>query len=208
MTEAKPTFSGRPASQKECEISAFIDLLKKRKVESYLEIGARHGDTFHRICMEVPSIKLAYAVDLPGGAWGQDDTAPYLERAVEDIRAQGGTIVRAIFGNSQSAETYCNAMACFAHDTDLADFNFDVILIDGDHRYKGVKRDFELWGPHARKLVAFHDIDGHGVIQRRQKLEVEVPRLWAQLKPFYKHFEFIDPDRTRPMGIGVLDLEN
>lgn len=206
MHQAKPTFSGRRASQKECEISAFIALLKERKVESYLEIGARHGDTFHRICMEVPTLRWAYAIDLPGGAWGEDNTAPYLERAVEDIRAQGGTEVRAFFGDSQSTEMYRNVEAAQAFD--MAPFLFDAILIDGDHRYEGVKRDFELWSKKARKLVAFHDIDGHGVVQPNQKLEVEVPRLWSELKPLYQHFEFIDPDRTRPMGIGVLDLEN
>lgn len=34
-----------------------------------------------------------------------------------------------------------------------------LVFIDGDHRYLGVRRDFELWDPHlpAGGLVAFDD---------------------------------------------------
>jgi Methyltransferase domain len=32
-----------------------------------------------------------------------------------------------------------------------------LLWIDGDHRYEGVKRDFECWAPHLRGKVAFHD---------------------------------------------------
>lgn len=35
---------------------------------------------------------------------------------------------------------------------------FDVVFIDGDHSYDQVKRDWENYGPLARKFVAFHDI--------------------------------------------------
>lgn len=37
---------------------------------------------------------------------------------------------------------------------------FDLVLIDGDHSYDAVKRDHEVWGLHANKVIAFHDIAG------------------------------------------------
>lgn len=37
---------------------------------------------------------------------------------------------------------------------------FDLVLIDGDHRYEAVQRDHEIWGHHAAKVIAFHDIAG------------------------------------------------
>jgi predicted O-methyltransferase YrrM len=82
----------------------------------------------------------------------------------------------------------------------------DLLFIDADHTYQGVKRDFELYGPLVRPggLVAFHDICHHHLFP-----DVRVDRLWWELVA--KH-----PGRTREiiyrirpwgtgMGIGVLE---
>lgn len=38
--------------------------------------------------------------------------------------------------------------------------NPDLVIIDGNHSYEGVKADHERWGTLARKVVMFHDIAG------------------------------------------------
>ena len=39
----------------------------------------------------------------------------------------------------------------------------DVVFIDAGHEYNEVKADFDLWWPHAQKMVGFHDILMPGV---------------------------------------------
>lgn len=36
---------------------------------------------------------------------------------------------------------------------------YDMLLIDGDHRYEAVRKDIELWLPHAKKgaIISLHD---------------------------------------------------
>jgi len=41
----------------------------------------------------------------------------------------------------------------------------DILFIDGDHRYKGIKEDFKNWEPHLIKkgIVLIHDINFKGI---------------------------------------------
>ncbi len=88
----------------------------------------------------------------------------------------------------------------------LAGRPVDLLFIDADHTYQGVRRDFQLYGPLVRSggHVAFHDICHHHLLP-----QVRVDRLWWELQA--KH-----PGRTREiiyhqrpwgtgMGIGVLE---
>lgn len=42
---------------------------------------------------------------------------------------------------------------------DIVRGEYDVVIIDADHRYEAVKRDFELYGMMGQ-IVMFHDIEG------------------------------------------------
>src|SRR3546814_13631212 len=52
------------------ELSSLIDLFRQHNVRSYLEIGARHGDSFFEVMRSLPFGSVGIAVDLPGGLWG------------------------------------------------------------------------------------------------------------------------------------------
>lgn len=177
-----------PPSQRPREIAAFLDLLVARKVRTYLEVGARNGLTFEAVgnVLEAPSVLVA--VDLPGALWGRDNSWAHLEAAAERLRARGHTVYL-INGNSHDPRTADNVREI--QDT------FDAVFIDGDHRYQGVKADWEAYGPMGA-LVAFHDIKPGPNNDR-----VQVPRLWAPLAAQYAHLEIYDPDAPG-MGIGVL----
>lgn len=184
-----PTFSGGRASQILQEITAFVLLLKDAGVTSYLEVGARHGDTFHWVMTHLPPGSRGVAVDMPGGKWGRRNTGKYLRKAVADLNRRGYRC-KIVLGDSGAAATL-RAVKVIA-------MTFDACLIDGDHRYAGVRRDWELYGPLAN-LVAFHDIagDGQGL---RDGTPVEVPRLWREIRDD-QSIELVADGS--PMGIGV-----
>jgi predicted O-methyltransferase YrrM len=77
----------------------------------------------------------------------------------------------------------------------------DFLFIDGDHTYKGVKRDFEMYSPLVKEgsIIAFHDIAVHP-----PETGCEVSKFWNEIKEMYDYVEIIkDQDQGR-VGIGVL----
>lgn len=81
----------------------------------------------------------------------------------------------------------------------------DVLFIDGDHRYEGVKQDFLSYRPLVRDggLILFHDIvpDKGG-----RAWAGGVPQLWKELAPQYPHREFVLSRDQDGYGIGVLTV--
>lgn len=184
--------SGRTPSQRADELRPFIAFLKREKVKSYLEIGARHGDTFFDVMSALPKGSKGVAVDLAGGPWGTPKSRQSLIDAVAELNAQGYR-ASIVWGDSQTSQV---------RQTVMARGPFDAALIDGDHRLPGVTSDWKNYGPMAR-LVAFHDIVGHGQTSRDGKrMPIEVPALWASLKVDHKVREFVGQDSA--MGIGVV----
>jgi cephalosporin hydroxylase len=80
----------------------------------------------------------------------------------------------------------------------------DVLFIDGDHRYEGVKQDFLCYRRFVRSggLILFHDIvedKGGG-----RAWVGGVPKLWKELAASYPHREFIHSHGQDGFGIGAL----
>lgn len=78
----------------------------------------------------------------------------------------------------------------------------DVLFIDGDHCYDGVKKDYELYGPLVRSggLIAFHDIVKSKWHESRNN---GVPKLWDELKKS-NSIEICHDENKKECGIGVL----
>jgi hypothetical protein len=55
--------------------------------------------------------------------------------------------------------------------------SIDLLFIDGDHAYAGVKSDYEMYGPLTGHIIALHDISGaHGLHGSD-----DVGRLWGEI---------------------------
>ena len=87
----------------------------------------------------------------------------------------------------------------------LGDRAIDVLFIDGDHSYEGVRADFETFSPLVKPggIVAFHDILPHP-----NRPEFVVHRYWRELSAGRRHREFVDPSADWGWGqwggIGVI----
>jgi hypothetical protein len=191
MGNSLTTFSGRIPSQNEHELRSFIRLLQSRNVTSYLEIGAREGDTFHEIMTNLPPGSRGVAIDLPGGLWGKSSTAMKLKRAIQDLKKRG--YVASYWLGDSTADSTRTIVRMRGP--------YGAVLIDGDHTYEGVSYDFKSYGD-AAPIVAFHDIVGTGQAEKKHGMPVEVPRLWEEIKVGRNFVEYIDEGSK--MGIGVL----
>jgi predicted O-methyltransferase YrrM len=82
----------------------------------------------------------------------------------------------------------------------------DLLFIDADHTYGGVRADFEMYAPLVRSggIVAFHDILPHPAYP-----EFEVHQYWQEISQTGEFQEFIDLSDWgwgQWGGIGVLTM--
>lgn len=173
-----------------------------------VEIGSQFGGSLwfwialtQRLSQNVAPKTQIFSVDLPGHIHG---CAPANERETLELwrswidpSQQELHILRA---NSQ-LQTTATAVKDILHGRAI-----DFLFIDGDHRYSGVKRDYELYSPLVRPggIIAFHDTDP--VINRAYRIGVNA--FVNTLKPtmpsygeLFNHFGvtyFVKPEIGQP----------
>jgi len=151
-----------------------------KDANSICEIGSRFGDNLVFLAVSMSGNRLV-SVDLPGGEGNIDADFVRLElkNNVKKLRTSGFD-VDLILGDSHSGDVWKKV---------ASNPQFDVMFIDGDHSYRGVKQDWEMYG-HLGKQVIFHDIKpGNGL---------GVSQFWSELEG--KKEEYIAPGSK--MGIG------
>jgi cephalosporin hydroxylase len=170
------------------QFSKYLHYLSTQEIESYVEIGCHKGGTFI-ITVEYLNrfrpISQCLAVD----NWPRDIITEYVKYRPE---------VTYLTTSSQSSE----------FQTEYQKHQWDLVLIDGDHSYKGAMADFDLVQSRAR-LIAFHDIVNSMCPGTQQ--------IWADMKlnyPSTKLHQWTDQYddvllrmRGSIMGIGLVDTE-
>jgi hypothetical protein len=109
-----------------------------------------------------------------------------------------------IVGRSQAPETRLKLV------TMLRGRPIDLLFIDGDHTYRAVKADYEIYSPLTRHIVALHDISHPW----SPKIPEETMRLWSEIQAAERTRAMVSVrcwnaattgiSAGRQMGIGIL----
>lgn len=174
--------------QQRSEIVSFIELLRQEEPRRVLEIGTAFGGTLYLL------------------AWASAPDACVLSLDRRDDLRRRRRLYRSFARERQEVQV----MQCDSHSEEtrdavrafFGDEPLDVLFIDGDHRYEGVRRDFELYRGLVRPggLIAFHDI-----VDGRESQVGDVPRFWRELKAsFAERLELVESWEQGGWGIGVV----
>lgn len=174
------------------EITELTRLVQSRAPQSVLEIGTAKGGSLFLFCQGAAENATVVSVDLPYGRNGGG--YPAWKIPVYEQFAKPGQKVHLLRTNSHSEATREEVRK-------LAPGGFDLIMIDADHSYEGVKIDFELYSPLLAPggLVVMHDI-----LHNRFDPEIEVGRYWDEIKPLYDVQEIVGDYSQGNLGIGVV----
>jgi cephalosporin hydroxylase len=185
----------RPTQIRE-EIEPLLQIVAARRPRTILEIGTNNGGTLFlwtRVAAEDATI---ISLDLPGGDFGGG--YPAWKRPLYRAFALPNQRVHLVQGDSHHPTSLATIREMFGGR------ELDVLLIDGDHTYDGVKMDFEMYAPLVRQggLVAFHDIAEHDDESCR------VRSFWLEIRGAHAGREFIASPPAGWAGIGVLESLN
>jgi len=160
------------------EVLGLMAFIEQHQIRSYLEIGVWTGGL-------VRALHSVFDFDTVAAA-----DQGYAETQGFDIRLpQSAHVFR---GNSDSPE-FLQWREALGH--------IDLVMIDGDHSYRGVRSDFEINRTFPHRFLAFHDITG------ANRWTTGVRKFWEELNEGHK-WEICRPHAEigldhSVMGIGI-----
>lgn len=192
--QGKGFFKSIKPMQSRDEITRFFSHILELRPKCVVEIGTCHGGTLYLWCQAAAPDALIVSIDLPEGEFGGG--YPPERIPLYQSFAKPGQRLNLIRGDSHKKETLQEL------ESSLGGQKVDFLFIDGDHRYEGVRADFEAYSRLVRPggIIALHDI-----VERPAQPDLEVHRFWSELRQKYSTLEFIEraPD-LRKIGLGLV----
>jgi cephalosporin hydroxylase len=186
------TFNLKPQQVIE-EITQLLNMLAINKPKFILEIGTAGGGTLFLLSRVARPGASIISLDLPGGGFG----GGYLSSKIPFYQtfATQNQKIYFVREDSHSPQTFQ-----LIQET-LKGHKLDLLFIDGDHTYYGVKKDFEMYSRLVKKggLITFHDVCWTGI-----ETGCEVYKFWLEIKKQYLHEEIIKNQKQEWAGIGLI----
>jgi hypothetical protein len=184
------------AIQNPIELRDYLARVQAKRPNVVIEIGTARGGMLYCFCQLAAPDALIISIDLPGApnCGGQTEA----ERAYYSSFACAGQRIKFIPANSHFHATR------EALRTVLNGRMADVLFIDGDHSYGGVKIDMDMYAEFSAPdgLLTLHDIC---LLPQHWGAGNDVGLFWNEVKQQYHTQEIIDPNGLcrpdRPAGV-------
>jgi len=173
------------------EIYNFLTLISRRNIRNVLEIGSANGGTLFMIAKTVRPDSRIISLDFGYTKFAGLLLLAKLILFKSFLKTGKVTVINA---DSHKDETRIKVIREM-HGA------LDLLFIDGDHSYEGVKKDFEMYQKLVRKggLIAFHDI-----MKYTPEYDSGAKRLWGEIKGDYDYIEIIKDTEQDGYGIGII----
>ncbi|HKL16797.1 MAG TPA: class I SAM-dependent methyltransferase [Patescibacteria group bacterium] len=188
-----PSISIKPM-QKKKEATLFLEEVKKINPRIICEVGSGRGGMLYLFSRIANKNAQIISIDIPKS---------YLLKNYLDLKdflynnlIKENQTIYPIKADSHKKETLNKLKQI------LNNKKIDLLFIDGDHSYKGVKKDFQLYSPLVKKngIIAFHDI-----VPNKNDKNNNVYKFWKEIKKEKENFkEIIENPRQKGMGIGLI----
>jgi len=175
------------------EIRSFLELLKKEKPKTIVEIGTARGGTLFLDTRVASEDAVLVSIDLPYTS--SSGGYHFWQKSLYKSFALPSQQIHLIQSDSHDKKTVEEVERI------LNGKKVDFLFIDGDHSYDGVKKDFEMYSPLVKKngIIAFHDIVVHP-----PEINCKVNELWDEIKLKHKYKEFVEDWNQKYGGIGAI----
>lgn len=178
--------------QKRSEIERLIEFAEQRRPTTALEIGMAQAGTTFLLKERISTLNLLMGVDI------------HLHNVfLLEAFNRRGCQLQFFEGDSALPEIKSGIVEA------LSGRKLDLLFIDGDHSYEGVKSDFENYKGLVSEggMIIFHDICED--FQTRYGIHSGnytggVPRFWKEVKGAFENYEFVDNADQDGFGIGCL----
>lgn len=176
--------------QIEEELAELVRNVRQLRPQTVLEIGTARGGTLLLWTRLAKPDAVIVSIDLPGGKFGSGYSK--LRATVYRRFREKSQKLHLLREDSHSAKTLEKVRQIFGSK------QIDLLFIDGDHTFEGVKADWEMYSTLVRPggMIVFHDIAGNYD-------DTQVKRLWDSIKPGFEHREYVCP-QNGTYGVGIL----